>query len=66
MDEQPLDKAVAAVMRQNGVTRELATGQLLDFLGKVDGWMEAGINPLDLFAERFRVPKDYLLDLLYS
>lgn len=66
MDELPLDRAVAAVMRQSGVTREQATGQLLDFLGKVDGWMTAGINVLDLFAERFKVPEEHLLALLYS
>jgi len=66
MDELPLDQAVAAVMRQSGVTREQATGQLLDFLGKVDGWMTAGINVLDLFTERFKVPEEHLLALLYS
>lgn len=66
MDEQPLDRAVAAVMRQDGVTKEMATGQVLDFLGKVDGWMVAGINPLELFVDRFRLSEDYLLELLYG
>lgn len=66
MEDLPLDRVVAAVMRQNGVTRELATNQVLDFLGKVDGWMTAGTNVLELFTERFRLSDDYLLDLLYS
>lgn len=66
MEDLPLDRVVAAVMRQNGVTRELATNQVLDFLGKVDDWMTAGTNVLELFTERFRLSDDYLLDLLYS
>ena len=66
MEDLPLDRVVVAVMRQNGVSRELATGQVLDFLGKVDSWMTAGINVLELFTERFRLSDDYLLDLLYS
>lgn len=66
MDDLPLDRVVAAVMRQDGVSKELATGQVLDFLGKVDDWMTAGINVADLFVERFRLPEDYLLDLLFS
>jgi hypothetical protein len=66
MDAQPLDRAVAAVMRQDGVSKQQATGQVLDFLGKVDGWMVAGINPLELFVERFRLSEDYLLEILYG
>jgi len=66
MDEQPLDRAVAAVMRQDGVTQEIATRQVQDFLRKVDGWMVAGINPLEIFVDRFRLSEDYALELIYG
>ena len=55
MDDLPLDRVVAAVMRQDGVSKELATGQVLDFLGKVDDWMTAGINVADLFVDDFKL-----------
>jgi hypothetical protein len=66
MEQQPFDRVIAALMRQNGVSREDAASQVHDFLGKVDSWMEEGVNVLDLFITRFQLHEDYLLDLLFS
>ena len=66
MDEEPINRVIAAVVRQDGVSPELAASQVQDFMGKVDCWMVAGINPLELFVERFRLPEDYFLELLFS
>jgi hypothetical protein len=66
MEQQPLDRVIAALMRQRGVTREDAASQVQEFLGKVDDWMREGVNVLDLFMTRFQLSEDYLLDLLFS
>lgn len=66
MEQQPLDRVIAALMRQRGVTREDAASQVHEFLGKVDDWMREGVNVIDLFITRFQLSEDYLLDLLFS
>lgn len=66
MDDEPFNRAITALMRQNGVTRTDAASQVLEFLGEVDERMQRGENVLKLFVERFHVSDDYLLDLLFN
>jgi len=67
MDDLPLDRVVTAMLRQDGEqTREGATSQVLAFLDNVDEWMQVGMNVADMFVERFDLPEEYLLDLLFS
>lgn len=67
MDEQPLDQLVAAMVRQDGARSQYeATAQVLEFLGKVDDWMQAGINPLSQFVAEFDLPEDLILPLIFQ
>lgn len=66
MTDKALDQAIEELVRHSGVPRQEATAMLLEFLGNVDDMMVDGIDPTEVFTQKFGIDSDYLIDILFS